>query len=99
LRDYDPARPKLDLRGSSSTQSELPRAALETLAEHYSTHPRLSSPADCQREAQLVLEAQQQLGSGVEFETNALDVLPGSAVALLPACADVNSLDGSYAVT
>ncbi|MGE0327300.1 MAG: type VI secretion system Vgr family protein [Polyangiaceae bacterium] len=99
LRDYDPARPKLDLKGGAVTESELPRQQLEAAAEHYSTHARLKSATQGDREAQLMLEAFQQGGAAVRFESNALDLRPGIAIEALAASEDVHSLDGTYVLT
>ncbi|MGE0322233.1 MAG: type VI secretion system Vgr family protein [Polyangiaceae bacterium] len=99
LRDYDPTRPKLDLKGGATTASELPRQRLEAAAEHYSTHARLKSPVQGDRESQLMLEAFQQGGAKVGFESNALDLRPGIAIDAVPASSDVTSIDGSYVLT
>lgn len=99
LRDYDPARPKLDLKGGAVTECELPRQQLEAAAEHYSTHARLKSPVQGDRDARLILEAFQHGGAQVRFETNALDLRPGIAIDALPASTDVTSIDGTYVLT
>ncbi len=99
LVDYDPARPKLKLEGGAVTESELPRQQLEASIEYYSTHARLESPAQGEREAQLMLEAFQQGGGDVTFETSALDLKPGMAIDVSPAAEDINSIDGRYVLT
>ncbi|MEM6790294.1 MAG: type VI secretion system tip protein TssI/VgrG [Myxococcota bacterium] len=69
FRDYDPARPQLDVTASASADGE----GLEV----YDYPARCTEPHEAQRKAQIALEQRRSTGERIEGDTGSLGLRPG----------------------